>query len=113
MYTVDLDPIKGIPRFIAYSHTSLLESFTLIPLLIGMFAAAEVIVSVERIVNGEKKQNTSNEKIKEAAARPLRRQAIRLPGTTSRHKGTVPYGADSFILTIFRILSISVRIQTS
>jgi len=65
MCTVGLDPTNGIPRYITYSHTGLLEGFPFIPLLIGMFAVAEVIAGVERIVNGEEKQDTSNEKIKE------------------------------------------------
>ena len=65
MACVGLDPTNGIPRFITYNDTGLLEGFAFIPLLIGMFAVAEVIAGVERIINGEEKQEASNEKIKE------------------------------------------------
>ena len=65
MACVGLDPTNGIPRFITYSDTGLLEGFQFIPLLIGMFAVAEVIAGVERIINGEEKQEASNEKITE------------------------------------------------
>ena len=61
--TVGLDPTNGIPRFISYSDTGLLEGFQFIPSLIGMFAVAEVIAGVERIIRGEEKQESSNEKI--------------------------------------------------
>ena len=63
MCTVGLDPTNGIPRFITYSDTGLLEGFQFIPTLIGLFAVAEVIAGVERIINGEEKQERSNEKI--------------------------------------------------
>lgn len=63
MCTVGLDPTNGIPRFITYSTTGLLEGFQFIPTLIGLFAVAEVIAGVERIINGEEKQERSNEKI--------------------------------------------------
>ncbi|MBP3655285.1 MAG: tripartite tricarboxylate transporter permease, partial [Clostridia bacterium] len=65
MCTVGLDPTNGIPRYITYSHTGLLEGFPFIPLLIGLFAVAEVIAGVERIILGEEKQEKSNEVIKE------------------------------------------------
>lgn len=61
--TVGLDPTNGVARFISYSQTSLLEGFSFIPALIGMFAVAEVIGGVEKIVRGEEKQLTSNAKI--------------------------------------------------
>lgn len=61
--TVGLDPTNGIPRFIDYSQTSLLEGFQFIPTLIGLFAVAEVIASVERIIRGEEKQEQAKEKI--------------------------------------------------
>ena len=61
--TVGLDPTNGIPRFITYSQTSLLEGFQFIPTLIGLFAVAEVIAGIERIIRGEEKQERSNEKI--------------------------------------------------
>ena len=62
--TVGLDPTNGIPRFITYKQTPLLEGFPFIPSLIGMFAVAEVIGGVERIVRGTEKQAKSKEKIK-------------------------------------------------
>ena len=65
MCCVGLDPTNGTPRFITYADTNLLEGFQFIPLLIGMFAVAEVIAGVERIILGEEKQETSNEKINE------------------------------------------------
>ena len=58
--TVGLDPTNGIPRFITYKQTGLLEGF---PTLIGLFAVAEVIAGVERIIRGEEKQESSHEKI--------------------------------------------------
>ena len=61
--TVGLDPTNGIPRFITYKHTALLDGFQFIPTLIGLFAVAEVIAGVERIVRGEEKQEKSDEKI--------------------------------------------------
>ena len=65
MCCVGLDPTNGTPRYITYSDTGLLEGFQFIPLLIGLFAVAEVIAGVERIIRGEEKQESSNEKIKE------------------------------------------------
>ena len=65
MACVGLDPTNGTPRFITYNDVSLLEGFPFIPLLIGLFAVAEVIAGVERIINGEEKQEASNEKINE------------------------------------------------
>lgn len=62
--TVGLDPTNGIPRFITYKQTGLLDGFQFIPTLIGLFAVAEVIAGVERIISGEEKQERSNEKIK-------------------------------------------------
>lgn len=61
--TVGLDPTNGVPRFIGYSQTGLLEGFQFIPTLIGLFAVAEVIAGVERIIRGEEKQQESHEKI--------------------------------------------------
>lgn len=61
--TVGLDPTNGIPRFITYKQTGLLEGFQFIPTLIGLFAVAEVFGGVERIINGEDKQEKSKEKI--------------------------------------------------
>ena len=40
--TVGLDPTNGIPRFITYKQTGLLEGFQFIPTLIGLFAVTEV-----------------------------------------------------------------------
>ena len=62
--TVGLDPTNGAPRFITMKMTGLLDGFAFIPALIGLFAVAEVIGGVERIIRGEEKQATSNEKIK-------------------------------------------------
>ena len=62
--TVGLDPTNGVPRFITYKQTGLLDGFQFIPTLIGLFAVAEVIAGVERIISGEEKQEKSNEKIK-------------------------------------------------
>ena len=61
--TVGLDPTNGIPRFITYKQTGLLEGFQFIPTLIGLFAVAEVLAGVERIIRGEEKQEISHEKI--------------------------------------------------
>ena len=61
--TVGLDPTNGIPRFITYKQTGLLDGFQFIPTLIGLFAVAEVIAGVERIIRGEEKQESSHEKI--------------------------------------------------
>jgi putative tricarboxylic transport membrane protein len=61
--TVGLDPTNGVPRFITYKQTGLLDGFQFIPTLIGLFAVAEVIAGVERIIRGEEKQETSHEKI--------------------------------------------------
>lgn len=62
--TVGLDPTNGIPRFITYKQTGLLDGFQFIPTLIGLFAVAEVIAGVERIISGQEKQEKSDEKIK-------------------------------------------------
>ena len=62
--TVGLDPTNGIPRYITYKQTDLLEGFEFIPLLIGLFAVAEIIAGVERMINGKEKQERSTEKIK-------------------------------------------------
>jgi len=62
--TVGLDPTNGIARFIDRSQVSLYEGFAFIPALIGMFAVAEVIAGVERIVRGEEKHLVSHEKIR-------------------------------------------------
>ena len=61
--TVGMDPTNGVPRFIDYSNTNLLNGFEFIPTLIGLFAIAEVIAGVERIINGEETQAHNNEKI--------------------------------------------------
>lgn len=61
--TVGLDPTNGVPRFITYKQTGLLDGFQFIPTLIGLFAVAEVIAGVERIIRGEEKQEQSHEKI--------------------------------------------------
>ena len=63
MLLCTLDPTNGIPRFITYKQTGLLEGFQFIPTLIGLFAVAEVIAGVERIIRGEEKQESSHEKI--------------------------------------------------
>ena len=48
--TVGLDPTNGIPRFITYKQTGLLDGF-------------QVIAGGERIIRGEEKQESSHEKI--------------------------------------------------
>ena len=63
MCTVGLDPTNGVPRFISIKQTSLLDGFQFIPTLIGLFAVAEVISGIEKIVRGEEKQEKSKEKI--------------------------------------------------
>ena len=45
--TVGLDPTNGIPRFITYKQTGLLEGFQFIPTLIGLFAVTEVFKQTE------------------------------------------------------------------
>ena len=59
MCTVGLDPTNGVPRFISIKQTSLLDGFQFIPTLIGLFAVAEVISGIEKIVRGEDKQEKS------------------------------------------------------
>jgi len=61
--TVGMDPTNGIPRFISPKTTGLLEGFAFIPALIGMFAVAEVIAGVERILTGKESSAKSDEKI--------------------------------------------------
>ena len=61
--TVGLDPTNGVPRFMTPKDTGLLAGFNFIPTLIGLFAVAEIIAGVERIINGEEKQERSDEKI--------------------------------------------------
>lgn len=60
---VGLDPTNGIPRFMTVKQTGLLDGFQFIPALIGMFAVAEVIAGVERILSGKEHTASSNEKI--------------------------------------------------
>ena len=60
--TVGQDPTYGAKRFI-FGFRPLLSGFSFIPTLIGLFAIAEVIAGVERIINGEEKQQKSEEKI--------------------------------------------------
>ncbi len=62
--TVGKDPTYGANRFIlTKSLRPLMSGFAFIPALIGLFAIAEVIAGVERIINGEEKQEVSHEKI--------------------------------------------------
>ena len=62
--TVGKDPTYGVNRFIlTKSLKPLMSGFAFIPALIGLFAIAEVIAGVERIINGEEKQEVSHEKI--------------------------------------------------
>ncbi len=63
MCCVGLDPTNGIPRFMTVKQTGLLDGFQFIPALIGMFAVAEVIAGVERILTGKEHTASSNEKI--------------------------------------------------
>ena len=60
--TVGLDPTYSVKRYI-FGMKPLLSGFSFIPTLIGLFAIAEVIAGVERIINGEESQQKSNEKI--------------------------------------------------
>ena len=60
--TVGQDPTYSVKRFV-FSFRPLLSGFAFIPTLIGLFAIAEVIAGVERIINGEEKQEVSHEKI--------------------------------------------------
>jgi len=60
--TVGQDPTYGAKRFI-FGFRPLLSGFSFIPTLIGLFAIAEVIAGVERIITGEEKQQKSEEKI--------------------------------------------------
>ena len=62
--TVGLDPTNGVPRFINPKTTpGLIEGFSFIPALIGLFAVSEVIAGVERIIKGTEKHVESHEKI--------------------------------------------------
>lgn len=60
--TVGQDPTYGAKRFV-FGFRPLLSGFAFIPTLIGLFAIAEVIAGVERIISGEEKQLKSEEKI--------------------------------------------------
>lgn len=60
--TVGLDPTYSVKRYI-FGMKPLLSGFSFIPTLIGLFAIAEVIAGVERIINGEESQAKNSEKI--------------------------------------------------
>ena len=61
--TIGLDPTYSKQRF-TFGVTSLKGGLSFIPVLIGLFAVAEVIAGVERILSGrESAQAKSNEKI--------------------------------------------------
>ncbi|MBE5807016.1 MAG: C4-dicarboxylate ABC transporter permease [Clostridiales bacterium] len=60
--TVGLDPTYSVKRYI-FGMKPLLSGFSFIPTLIGLFAIAEVIAGVERIINGEETQMKNSEKI--------------------------------------------------
>ncbi len=60
--TVGLDPTYSVKRYI-FGMKPLLSGFSFIPTLIGLFAVAEVIAGVERIINGEESQAKNKEKI--------------------------------------------------
>ena len=60
--TVGLDPTYSVKRYI-FGMKPLLSGFSFIPTLIGLFAIAEVIAGVERIINGEETQAKNSEKI--------------------------------------------------
>ena len=60
--TVGTDPTYSAKRF-TFDVRPLLSGFNFIPTLIGLFAIAEIIAGVERIINGEEKQERSDEKI--------------------------------------------------
>ena len=62
--TVGLDPTYSAKRF-TFGVKPLYSGLQFIPVLIGLFAVSEIIAGVERIINGEEKQESSNEKIKE------------------------------------------------
>lgn len=47
--TVGMDPMSGFPRFI-FGNASLMEGIPFIPVLIGLFALAEVLRAVSRPV---------------------------------------------------------------
>lgn len=65
MCTVGLDPTNGVPRFFNPKQVpSLIQGFSFIPVLIGLFAVAEVIGGIERIIRGTDKVEKSHEKIK-------------------------------------------------
>ncbi len=64
--TVGMDPTNGIPRFISTKMTNLLGGFEFIPTLIGLFAVAEVIAGVERILKGEESHAVVHEKVTRA-----------------------------------------------
>ena len=62
--TVGMDPTYSAKRY-TFGVKSLYSGLAFIPVLIGLFAVAEIIAGVERIINGEEKQEKSDEKIKE------------------------------------------------
>ena len=57
--TVGMDPVTGVPRF-TYGATTMLSGFSLIPVLIGIFATAEVFYRVA-IVESPKEKITFQE----------------------------------------------------
>ena len=62
--TIGMDPTYGAKRF-TYGVKPLYSGLAFIPVLIGMFAVSEIIAGVERTINGEEKQESSDEKITE------------------------------------------------
>ena len=52
--TVGMDPVTGVPRF-AFGSTTMLSGFSLIPVLIGIFATSEVFYQAVIVEPGKKK----------------------------------------------------------
>ena len=62
--TIGMDPTYGAKRY-TFGVKPLYSGLAFIPVLIGLFAVAEIFAGVERIINGEEKQESSDEKITE------------------------------------------------
>ena len=50
--TVGMDPITGVPRF-TFGHMDMLEGISIIPALIGLFSASQVLTLLEDLKPGE------------------------------------------------------------
>lgn len=56
--TVGMDPMTGVPRF-TFGHFEMLEGISIIPALIGLFSASQVLTLLEELKPGEKLNSMS------------------------------------------------------